>query len=312
MSSEDPLFIVLNAGSGRRNTVDTETTIRTELTRAGRRHEVLRSDSPQQLQESAQRAVRLAQQHHGIVVAAGGDGTINTVVQAVLESGCPFGVLPQGTFNYFGRAHRIPTDVAEATRALLTASVQSVQVGLLNDRVFLINASLGLYAQILEDREVYKQQFGRHRLVAVWAAFTTLLRVHRQVVLSLEYAGETRSMRTAMLIVGNNLLQLEQLGIAEASVVEQGQLVAIVLHAMSTQALYGLLVRSAFGRLGTAENVEIFPFERLTVLPQRRRRVKVAIDGEIMRLKTPLGFRVASTPLPLLVPGTHAASAEAL
>ena len=84
MASESPFFIVFNAGSGSRNAIDTETTIRTVLTQAGRRYDILRSDNPEQLQECAQRAVKLAQQHQGIVVAAGGDGTINTVVKAVL------------------------------------------------------------------------------------------------------------------------------------------------------------------------------------------------------------------------------------
>lgn len=312
MSCEAPFFIVLNAGSGSRDALDTETTIRTILTAAGRRHDILRSDNPQQLPQFAQRAVQLAQQHQGIVVAAGGDGTINTVVQAVLKSGCPFGVLPQGTFNYFGRSYRIPAETADSTRALLDASVQPVQVGLLNDRVFLINASLGLYPKILEDREAYKRQFGRHRLVAVWSATMTLLRAHRQLLLSLEHAGETRVIRTATLVVGNNLLQLEQLGIADAAVVEQGQLVAIVLRSMSTLGLYWLMVRSALGQLGSANNVEIFPFERLTIRPYRRRRIKVALDGEVIWLKTPLVFQVASTPLQLLVPVRHSATAEVL
>jgi diacylglycerol kinase family enzyme len=119
-------------------------------------------------------------------------------------------------------------------------------------------------------------------------------------------------MRTATLVVGNNLLQLEQLGIAEADVVQHGQMVAIVLRVMSTVALYWLLVRSAFGLLGSATNVETFPFERLTIRPHRRRRIKVAIDGEVTRLTTPLVFQVAATPLQLLVPVQQTATAEAL
>jgi diacylglycerol kinase family enzyme len=54
-------------------------------------------------------------------------------------------VLPQGTFNYFSRTHGIPLDTTDATRALLAGMIRPVQVGLLNDRVFLVNASLGLY-----------------------------------------------------------------------------------------------------------------------------------------------------------------------
>jgi diacylglycerol kinase family enzyme len=250
----------------------------------------------------AKRAVELAQQRQGTVIAAGGDGTLNAVVQAALHSGRPVGVLPQGTFNYFSRTHGIPADTAQATRALLDATVCPVPVGLINDRVFLVNASLGLYPQLLEERETYKQQFGRNRFVALCAGAITLLHEHRQLVLGLEHEGESRVLRTPTLVVGNNPLQLEQVGIPHAHAIEQGRLVAMVVRPIGTLALFGLLCRSLLGQLGSANNVMSFAFDRLTVRPYRRRRVKVAMDGEVTWLRTPLVFQVAPQPLPLLVP----------
>ena len=311
MTTESPVFIVLNAGSGRSEAETREATIRGVLAQAGRRHELWRVDNPRQLPALAQRAVDLAQQQQGMVVAAGGDGTINAVVQAVLPSGRPFGVVPQGTFNYFSRTHGLPADTAAATRALLDAMVRPVQVGLINDRVFLVNASLGLYPQVLEDREAYKQQFGRSRFVALYSAVVTLLRGHRQLTLSLELAGKTRVLRTPTLVVGNNPLQLEQLGIPEAQAVQQGQLAAITLRPVGTLAMLWLLGRGALGQLGEADSVVTFAFDRLTVRPHGRRRIKVAMDGEVAWLNTPLVFQVAPQPLQLLVPVRDVTAATA-
>ena len=302
MTLASPLFIVMNPGAGSRDAAGTEATVRDVLAQAGRRYDLWRAHDPRQLPMLAQRAVEQAQQQQGVVVAAGGDGTINAVAQVVLTSGCPFGVLPQGTFNYFSRTHGIPLDTAEATRALLDASVRPVQVGLLNDRVFLVNASLGLYPQLLEEREAYKQQFGRRRLVAVWAGVVTLLRAHRPLRLRLEHAGEVRVMRTATLVVGNNPLQLQQLGLPEARAVQQGQLAAIAVRPVGPLAMVGLLLRGALGRLGDADHVMNFACDRLTVWPYGRRRLKVAMDGEVAWLDPPLVFQVAPHPLPLLVP----------
>lgn len=67
--------------------------------------------------------------------------------------------------NYFGRTG-VSQDTATATRVLLDAAIESVQVGMLNGRLFLVNASLGLYLTLLEDREAYKQRYGRSRMVA--------------------------------------------------------------------------------------------------------------------------------------------------
>ena len=302
MRVDRPIFIVLNAGSGSHDVETREATIRGVLAQAGRWHDIRRVDNPQQLPALAQRAVALAQQQQGIVVAAGGDGTINAVVQAVLNSGLPFGVLPQGTFNYFSRTHGIPADTAAATSVLLDATVCPVQVGLINDRVFLVNASLGLYPTLLEDREAYKRQFGRSRFVALCAGVVTLLREHRQLLIGLEHAGETRVLRTPTLVVGNNPLQLKQLGIPEASAVQQGQLAAIAVRPISTLAMCWLLLRGALGKLGEADNVVTFAFERLTVRPYGRRRIKVAMDGEVAWLNTPLVFQIAPRALQLLVP----------
>ena len=118
-----------------------------------------------------------------IVVGAGGDGTLNTVAAAVLGQGVPFGILPQGTFNYFGRRYGISQETEVALRAA-ARQVRPVQVGLLNDRPFLVNASLGLYPQLLEDREAFKQKFGRNRLVALWSGLVTLMRAPRQLACS--------------------------------------------------------------------------------------------------------------------------------
>lgn len=300
-----PLFIVLNAGAGRDDADEAQQAIGGVLTQAGREHRFLRPPQSTELPSTARQAVQAAQACGGIVVAAGGDGTINTVVNAVLGSGCTMGILPQGTFNYVGRTHGIPQDATEAARVLLTGTPQAVQVGLVNDRAFLVNASLGLYPQVLEDREAYKQRFGRSRWVAAWSALVTLMQAHRPLRLELASHGEVRRIRTPTLFVGNNELQLRQIGIAEAPALSQGALVAITLRPVGTLAMAWLMLRGAFGQLGEARDVFSFAFESLSVQPAAPlglRRVKVATDGELLRLRAPLRFRVAPEPLMLIKP----------
>ena len=147
--SDSPLLIVMNAGSGHNDTTATRETIERVLEQAGRAYRIHVVEDPKRLEAIARETVEEARTCGGVVVAAGGDGTINAVANAVLGSGCAFGALPQGTFNYFGRTHGIPEDIAEATRALLRARAQPVQVGLVNNRLFLVNASLGLYPPFL-------------------------------------------------------------------------------------------------------------------------------------------------------------------
>jgi diacylglycerol kinase family enzyme len=218
-----PLYIILNAGSGHDDKAATRATIEGVLAATGRRYTMVVVANPAELDASARRTVDEARRTGGIVVACGGDGTINTVAQATLGSGCAFGVLPQGTFNYFGRRHGIPANPEEAARILVTARPHPVQVGLVNDRVFLVNASLGLYPRLLEDREAWKHQLGRSRLVAMTAGLVSLFRHRRQLHIGVEERGVVHRIRTPTLFVGNNSLQLSEIGIPLADAVDAGE-----------------------------------------------------------------------------------------
>jgi diacylglycerol kinase family enzyme len=312
LPTDAPLFIVLNAGSGRQDSTATRSTIEQVLRDAGREHRTMVVDDVRRLPSLAREAVEAARGCSGIVVAAGGDGTINAVAQAVLEGGGILGVVPQGTFNYFARAHGIPQDTAEATRLLDVGRPQPVQAGLVNERIFLVSASMGLYPQLIEDREAYKRRYGRSRLVALWAALVTVLQAHRPLHLHLESHGTARDLRTPTLFVGNNALQLEQLGIAQSSALSDGELVAITLRPVGTLPMLWLMLRGALGQLGDARDVFSFSCDRLVAHPARplgHRLVKVATDGEVRWLRAPLQFRVAPRPLMLIKPVSHTAEA---
>ena len=307
MQEQLPLFVVMNAGSGHGDTQQAIATVREKLADSGRRHELYLVEQPQQLQQFAQKAARNAREFNGAVVGAGGDGTLNAVAQQAYAVDRPFGVLPQGTFNYFGRTHQIPEDTAAALDALLQSIPTPTQVGQLNGKLFLVNASLGLYPQLLQEREAYKQQFGRSRIVAFAASAITLLRDHRALTLQIECDGEIKTLYTSTLFVGNNALQLEQVGIAEAEAVP-GQLAAIAVQPASKSKMLGLLLRGALGNLGASEQIDSFAFTRLTVLPRStylRRRIKVAIDGEISYFEAPLTFSLTPRPLQLLLPNAN-------
>ena len=302
-----PLQFVINAASGQHEPATIVQAIEEALHLSGRTGELLFAH-PDQLSIIAKQAAATALGRSTAVVAVGGDGTINAVAQAAHAQGCALGVLPQGTFNYFARTHGIPTDTLQALQSLLTGTPVPVQVGLINDHVFLVNASLGLYPELLQDREAFKTRFGRSRLVAFGSALVTLLGgVHRPLRLRIERSADSRDISTTTLFVGNNRLQLEQVGLAQADALDQGCLAAVMLRPIGVLAMLWLLVRGSFGTLGEANTVESFQFHRMVVRPRLGwdgLRVKVAFDGEVSWMRGPLEFKVSDTPLYLIKPMT--------
>jgi hypothetical protein len=130
-----------------------------------------------------------------------------------------------------------------------------------------------------------------------------------------------RDVRTLTLFVGNNRLQLEQLGVQPQVQADRGPertpgdgcITAVMVRPIGTLAMMRLMLHGAMGTLGEAENVERFEFEHMVVRPTLapgRRGVKVAFDGEVTRMRSPLDFRVLAKPLYLLKPDPLAAATE--
>lgn len=302
-----PLRIVCNPGSGSHED-DIGTQVLHALQAAGRDCRLMSVESPDHLGVAAREAAQAAVRDGGAVVAAGGDGTISTIAQWVHGAGCALGVVPAGTFNYFGREHGISQQVDEAVDTLLHGHLEPVQVACVNDCIVLVNASVGLYPQVLQDREAWKSRFGRNRVVAMLAGIWTVMRGARPMTLELHTdVGEQLNWRTTTLFVGNNRLQFEQAGV-DAPGLERGRLEVAALEPVGTWSMLALMLRGAIGQLGDSEHVMRRHVRQLDVrswrgrMERARRKVRVAIDGEIHWLQAPLHFQVCDAPLWLIKP----------
>jgi len=301
-----PLQFVVNAAAGSSDAEAKREVIEAALQAGGRRGDLLFC-SPTELTSVSHQAATKAVAIRTAVVAVGGDGTLNTVAQAAHDLGCAMGVIPYGTFNYFARTHGIPAEPAAAARLLLDARPMPVQVAAINNRVFLVNASLGVYPELLQDREACKARFGRSRWVAFVAACATLLRAQRRLRLHIEMAGTVRDVQTLTLFVGNNRLQLQQFGAEPedtmAGTPGHGSMAALMLQPIGTLSMIGLMLHGAMGRLGEAAGVEGFEFQHMVVQPTLapgRREIVVAFDGEVAHMRAPIDIRVLDKPLYLL------------
>jgi diacylglycerol kinase family enzyme len=311
------LTFIINLASGSGELAAKWAVIESALAEHGRLGELLVC-TPAELPQVAAQAAAQAVARQSAVVAVGGDGSVNTVAQAAHEVACPMGVIPSGTFNYFARTHGIPTEPAAAARLVLSAAPLPVQVAAINEQLFLVNASLGIYPELLQDREAFKARFGRSRWVAFVAACATLLRAQGRLRLRIETGQAVREVQTLTLFVGNNRLQLQQVGANPQDTTPgtpgHGSMAALMLRPIGTLSMFKLMLHGAMGRLGDAAGVEAFEFQRMRVKPRLlpgRRDVLVAFDGEVARMHSPFDFRVLDQPLYLLQDPRTAADTQA-
>jgi diacylglycerol kinase family enzyme len=135
-----------------------------------------------------------------IVVAAGGDGTINAVAQHLVGRGT-LGVLPGGTLNHFCRDLGVRR-MEDALRALEEGAVRTVDVGKAGSRYFLNNAGMGLYPEAVYERERHEHRLGKWRAAA--AASLRVIREARPLVGTIEADGDARALLGWAVFLGNN------------------------------------------------------------------------------------------------------------
>jgi diacylglycerol kinase family enzyme len=240
----------------------------------------------------------------GTLVAAGGDGTISGVADALLEAGgsARLGVLPFGTFNYFARGLDLPLDPAGAARTLREGRCREVRVGTVNGRVFLNNMSIGLYPSILENREEVYARWGRSRAAAYWSVLMTLSGIHRPMRLRLRIDGEEQRLATPLVFVGASAFQLEAHNLDGAEAVRAGRLA--LFSARQTRGAD--LVRSAWvlarGRARKGEEFDLRTGRDIEIHLGEPRTL-VARDGERETMATPIRVCLSETPLRVIAPG---------
>jgi len=236
------------------------------------------------------------------VVVGGGDGTIGCAAGAVLEGHAALGILALGTRNHLARELGVPLDLAGAAKLIASGVERRIDVARVNGRLFINNASVGLYPEMVREREeeqvAHKLPKSIAALPASWRAVKRL-RHHR---LRLRMPGVTREVATPMLFVGNNHYSLEAGRIGKRDALDDGLLSVFALASHSRAALIGFALRALIGRVDRQEDfAAIGDVAQLTVTG-RSRLVDIALDGEVERLALPLEFTLEPGALRVVAP----------
>jgi diacylglycerol kinase family enzyme len=234
-----------------------------------------------------------------VIVAAGGDGTIATCAAAAADTSRHFGVLPLGTFNYFAQRLGIPTGLDEALVVLTTGTPRPIGVGDVNGRIFLNNSGSGLYPVVLRQREQTYRRVGRSQIAAYVSAAWALMKPRGLLNLQLRVDGEALSRRTPLLFVGANPVQLAAFDIPGEACLASGQLVVYITQPLPPARLLTLAVRTLIRGLHGAGELEVVCGHEV-VVTLRRTRVRIALDGEIVRLQAPLRYRFRESALQVI------------
>ncbi len=289
--------VILNAGSG----TGENAALAERLTELFARDGV---DTNISLAQTGHEAVRLAQRavrsDADIVVAGGGDGTINSVASQLLNTRKTLGVLPLGTMNHFAKDLHIPLELGAAVETIFKGHTAQVDLGEVNGHIFVNNSSLGLYPSIVREREK-QQRLGWGKWPAyVWAAMAVLRR-YPFLDIRLSVDDKDFSSRTPFVFIGNNEYEMETLNIGGRTCLDAGELSLYVTNRTGRLGLVRLAFRALFGGLRQEKDFLAICTKEIWI-GTRRKHVRVALDGEVRIMEPPLHYRVLPGKLRVLAP----------
>jgi len=233
------------------------------------------------------------------VVAAGGDGTINTVARALAGSGMPLGIVPCGTLNHFAKDLGLPLDPEGAAKVIAAGHVRHVDLGEVNGRLFLNNSSIGAYPAAVEDRERLRAR-GRRKWSAMAVAAVRTRRRFMPRHLRLDLGRARVVQYTPAVLIANNAYRLTG-AIGRRDALDGGRLWCYVTPRRGFPRLARMAMHALYNKLDESPELVALPVPALTVRCGAR-RLPVSLDGEIARLTPPLHYRIRPRHLAVLAP----------
>lgn len=259
--------------------------------------EVSKTASPTEL---AKEAIR---EGYKTVVAAGGDGTIAGVANALMDTDVAMGVLPMGTFNYFSRGLGLPEDIPGAIETLGKSEPVPMHVGCVNGEIFLNNASLGVYPSILRERETLYKKWGRSRITAYWSVLSGLMGLKRPYDLTITVDGNTTiHKKTALAFVANSAYQLEAFSLDGADAVRKGSFAVYLTNATNWRQLIAHAMNLFRNTTEMGREFELLVGKDIKIEVARKKNMWIARDGEKERMSAPFVFDLRENALNVMVP----------
>lgn len=222
-----------------------------------------------------------------VVVAAGGDGTVNAVIN-LTKARYIIGVIPSGTLNHFAKDIGLPMDIDNAVKCLEKNKVTMIDVALANRRYFVNNSSIGLYPYITRFRDRYKKYFGKWptTVIAVIMAFVKL--PGRRLTYSID--GAHQSHHTPLLFIGNNSYKIHKPGVNNRTQIDSGKLSIYTIKQMSRVNFLITCIKIILGKASSEHSLSTASAHKAVV--ESKKSLWIAYDGEVEKLGNKVTYTI--------------------
>lgn len=233
-------------------------------------------------------------------VAAGGDGTIHHIIQALAEADAELAILPVGTVNHLAKDLALPLDWREAFDLAATGETKEIDLGVVNGIYFVNILMLGLYADVVRERERVRGSYGKLRAYARAARLS--FKRYRHISVNFETPHRMESVKTHLFAVAVNAYDLSSIGIVAPRVAfDHGALAVYWLPRMDRLQMLRAFARYFRGRMRAGDQLRFVSTPHVTI-HSKYALMRVGMDGELHQLSSPLRVQISPRALRIVVP----------
>jgi diacylglycerol kinase family enzyme len=233
-----------------------------------------------------------AHEGYDVVVAFGGDGTVNEAANGLRGSATPLTCLPGGSANVYGKILGIPGELVDATEHLLAMAdrwqPRRVDLGVVNGRCFTYASGLGLDASVVrrvDSNPHLKARFGAYYFT--WAAISTFTRryIHKPPRLEVEIDEDRHEGVTAIVQNASPFTYFKErpIEVADGPELDSGTLMACVLHRARPSDMPSIAYRAFSRRARVARHRHVTPSPQtgeLVVRSANEHPLPLQVDGD--------------------------------
>lgn len=234
-----------------------------------------------------------------VIVVGGGDGTVAGAAAIAIKRDIPLALLPLGTMNVFARDLGLSLDVNAALDALGTEHWRRVDVGYVNDQIFLNSVVLGPFARLARRRERMRDASGAGALYQHLRKAMREFQGYGRQGFQIDDGKTKRALRVGTIQVTNNPLSASLMPVPERHSLSEGVLGCYVDHSRTRVGFAKASVQAVLGGMSADPTNTSFTSDKIVITPKRP-AIPASVDGEMHMIKGPLTFRVANGALKIL------------
>ena len=235
-----------------------------------------------------------------VIVACGGDGTINEIANCLVGSSVKLGIVPMGSGNGLASTLKIPKSITEALKVIKKLNSIKIDVGKINKHYFFSNTGIGFDANVINN---YSKTKKRELISYLIASFNTFLRNPTPLFLEIKTDSKTLSLKTFMVFVSNTNEMGYNISLTPTASILDGMLDTIVVESLNKLEIIYFAFLLLIRKLQNFKKAHHFLTQNLEINNLGVGGMLAQIDGESKEITTnPINISIRKSALSVIIP----------